>query len=67
MTPSKQVTVSVTMLMGLQKRSLDPTSQRAMTQREVRINPIKMRRGLPATHTLTAKLENQRSRSRRSL
>jgi hypothetical protein len=26
-----------------------------------------MRRGLPATHTLTAKLENQRSRSRRSL
>ena len=40
-TPTIQVTVDVTMPMELQMKSFSPTFQRAMTQREVRINHIK--------------------------
>ena len=38
-TPTIQVTANVTMPMELQIMSFSPTCQRAMTQREVRMNP----------------------------
>ena len=45
-TPTTQVTVSVTMPMGLQMRGSNPTSQRGMTQRELRIDPIRNGEGI---------------------
>jgi hypothetical protein len=45
-TPTIQVTVNVTMPMELQIKSFSPTCQRAMTQREIRMNPRRNGEGI---------------------